>query len=236
MTTASDAQRMHQQAAGEYAVRLVKSGMVLGYGTGSTAGFALRKVAAELQSGGLRDVCGVASSDATAALARELGLPLTTLDEHPQLDLTLDGADEVDAALNLVKGGGGALLREKMLAQASKRLVILIDESKLSPALCRQRSLPVEVVSFGARAQQRFLESLGAEITLRRAAGGRPIQTDNGNLILDCRFRSPPDPGQLAAKLNARAGVVEHGLFLGLTTDLVCAGKAGISHQTAPGP
>src|SRR5262245_21624382 len=157
MASDADMRSAHQQAAAEHAVRWVQSGMVLGYGTGSTASFALRKLAAELRNGRLRDVSGVPSSEATAKLARELGLPLTTLDEHAVLDLTIDGADEVDPALNLIKGGGGALLREKMLAQASVRLVVVVDDSKLSRALGEKRALPVEVLAFGWRAQQRFL-------------------------------------------------------------------------------
>ncbi|HKU40939.1 MAG TPA: ribose 5-phosphate isomerase A [Polyangiales bacterium] len=234
MASDADARKMQQQAAAEHAVGEVQSGMRLGYGTGSTASFALRKLAAELRNGRLRDLSGVPSSEATAELARELGLPLTTLDEHPKLDLTIDGADEVDPALNLIKGGGGALLREKMLAQASVRLIVVVDESKLSTALGERFAVPVEVLSFGWRAQQRFLEGLGAEVSLRRTRDNRPFHTDNGNLILDCRFTPPFDLEQLATQLGSRAGVLEHGLFLGLATDLVCAGSGGITHKTVP--
>jgi ribose 5-phosphate isomerase A len=221
-----------QRAAAERAVQYVESGMVIGLGSGATASFAVRKLAENLRSGTVRDVCGVPSSESTAALARELDVPLTTLDAHAQLDLTIDGADEVDPALNLIKGAGGALLREKILAQASARLIIVVDESKLSPRLGLQRALPVEVVMFGWRSQQRYLESLGAEVALRSMPDGRPFQTDNGNLILDCSFGELPDAELIATRLRARAGVVEHGLFIGLATDLISGGPEGPRHAT----
>ena len=227
----SQARQLLQQTAAERAIEFVQSGMVIGLGSGSTASFALRKLAEDLRNAKLRDIRGVPSSEATTALARELGIPLTTLDEHPQLDVTVDGADEVDPDLNLLKGGGGALLREKMLAQASARLIIVVDETKTSRVLGLQRALPVEVVAFGWHAQLRFLERLGAEVVLRRGGDGRPFRSDNGNLILDCNFGPLPDPERLAAQLNARAGVVEHGLFIGLATDLICAGTQGLRHQ-----
>jgi ribose 5-phosphate isomerase A len=233
MQSDAQARQVLQQSAAERAIDHVEPGMVIGLGSGTTASFALRKLAEDLRSQKLRDVRGVPSSDTTAALARELGVPLTTLDEQPQLDLTVDGADEVDPDLNLIKGAGAALLREKMLAQASARLIIVVDESKLSRVLGLRRSLPVEVVAFGWRAQQRYLEGLGAEVALRRAADGRPWLTDNGNLILDCSFGPLQEPEQLATVLSARAGVVEHGLFIGLATDLICAGSQGLRHQTS---
>lgn len=223
-----------QRSAAERAVELVESGMVIGLGSGATASFAVRKLADELRNGKLRDVRGVPSSEPTAALARELGVPLTTLDEQPQLALTIDGADEVDPELNLIKGYGGALLREKMLAQASARLAIVVDESKLSARLGQQRGVPVEVVAFGWRAQQRYLEGLGAEVAVRRGADGQPFVTDNGNRILDCNFGLLRDLDQLAARLRGRAGVVEHGLFIGLATDLICAGKDGVRAGERP--
>jgi ribose 5-phosphate isomerase A len=232
MSSDEQARRELQRAAAERAIECVESGMVIGLGSGSTASFALRKLAEELASGRLRDVRGVPSSEPTAALARELDVPLATLDDHPQLDLTVDGADEVDPELNLIKGAGGALLREKMLAECSARLVIVVDESKRVRALGVQRALPVEVVAFGWRAQQHYIEGLGARAALRRTADGDPFRTDNGNLILDCSFGALPDPEQLAARLCARAGIVEHGLFLGLTTDLICAGPGGVRHET----
>lgn len=224
-----DTEGWKRQAA-EEAVKLVRSGMVLGLGHGTTAHYALLALAERLRSGALQEVVGIPCSRAVGEAARELGIPLATLEEHPELDLTIDGADEVDPQLNLIKGGGGALLREKIVAQASRREVIVADEGKLSPALGTRCALPVEVVPFGWRTQVRFLESLGAEVALRRVPGGDPFQTDHGNWILDCRFGPIPDPRALARDLDGRAGIVAHGLFLDLATDLVVAGAGGVRH------
>ena len=150
--------------------------------------------------------------------------------EHPVVDLTIDGADEVDPDLNLIKGGGGALLHEKIVAQASRREIIVVDQAKLSPALGTLWPVPVEVVPFGYRSQAAYLESLGAKITLRQSNDGAPFETDQGNLILDCRFGPIPDPARLAVRLNRRAGIVEHGLFLGLATGIIVAGEQGIRY------
>jgi ribose 5-phosphate isomerase A len=225
-----------KQKAGWYAVDFVKSGMVVGLGHGSTAIFAVRCTAQLLQEGRLQDVLSVPCSRHVEAEARRLGIPLTTLDEHPVVDLTIDGADEVDPDLNLIKGGGGALLREKIVAQASRREIIVVDESKLSPALGTHWPVPVEVIPFGWRAQAAYLESLGARgyspsaPTLRLDADDTPFKTDQGNLILDCNFGPIPDPSQLADRLNERAGIVEHGLFIGLATDVIVAGAEGVRH------
>jgi ribose 5-phosphate isomerase A len=224
-----DIVRLKQQAA-ERAVEFVESGRVVGLGHGSTAIFAVRRIAQLLHEGQLRDILGVPSSLQVEEEARRLGIPLTTLIEHPVVDLTIDGADEVDPHLDLIKGGGGALLHEKIVAQASHREIIVVDESKLSPALGTHRPVPVEVVPFGWRSQVAYLESLGAQVILRRNGRGNPWQTDQGNLILDCHFGPIPDPAQLAIRLNARAGIVEHGLFLGLATDVIVAGSQGIRH------
>ena len=142
----------------------------------------------------------------------------------------IDGADEVDPHLNLIKGGGGALLREKIVAQASWREIIVVDESKLSPALGTRWPVPVEVVPLGWRSQGAYLESLEAQPVLRRNSDGSPFKTDQGNLILDCRFDPIYQPAQLAARLSERAGIVEHGLFLGLATDVIVASDQGIRH------
>jgi ribose 5-phosphate isomerase A len=204
--------------------------MVLGLGHGSTAVFAVRCIAQLLREGRLRDVLGVPCSRQVEAEARKLGIPLTTLDQHPTVDLTIDGADEVDPDLNLIKGGGGALLREKIVAQASRREIIVVDESKLSPALGTHWPVPVEVIPFGWCVQSAYLESLGARPTLRLREDGTPFKTDQGNLILDCHFGPISDPVHLAARLNERAGIVEHGLFLGLATDVIVASGQEIRH------
>jgi len=219
-----------KRRAAEAAVDLVQPGMVLGLGYGSTAAFATRRIGALLAAGRLRAIVGVPCAEGTAVLAHQLGIPLTTLDGVAEIDLTIDGADEVDPQLNLIKGGGGALLREKMVAQASRRLAIIVDEGKLVPALGTRWALPVEVVEFGAGATARWVAGLGAEVALRRSAGGAPFRTDQGNLILDCRFGPMPDPARVAAALAGRAGVVEHGLFLGLASDLFVAGPGGVRH------
>jgi ribose 5-phosphate isomerase A len=222
-------QELKKQAA-ERAVEFVKSGMVVGLGHGSTAIFAVQHIAQLLQSDRLRNILGVACSLQVEDEARQLGIPLTTLDEHPVIDVTIDGADEVDPNLDLIKGGGGALLREKMVAQASHREIIVVDESKLSPALGTRWPVPVEVVPFGWRSQVLFLESMGARVRVRQVGDGKRFMTDQGNLILDCNFGALSEPAQVAATLRGRAGIVEHGLFLGLATDVFVANARGVRH------
>jgi len=229
----AEAARYKQQAA-ERAVDLVSSGMVVGLGTGSTSVFAIRRLGERLWSGELRDVVGVPTSLAVEREARECGIPTRELDAGLAVDITIDGADEVDPALDLIKGHGGALLREKMVAQASRREVIVADHSKVSPCLGTRSALPVEVVPFGWRAQVAFLETLGARVEVRTGPDGGPLPTDQGNLILFAAFGPIESPAQLADRLTARAGIVAHGLFLGLTTDLIVAGPAGIEHRTRP--
>lgn len=224
-----DISQLKQQDAW-YAVDFVKSGMVVGLGHGSTAIFAVRCIGQLLRTGQLQSVLGVPCSLQVEEEAQRLGIPLTTLDEHPVVDLTIDGADEVDSHLNLIKGGGGALLREKIVAQASRREIIVVDESKLSPALGTHWPVPVEVTPFGWRSQSDYLESLGAEPVLRLNSDGSPFKTDQGNLILDCHFGPISDPTQLAAQMNERAGIVEHGLFLGLATDVIVGSDEGVRH------
>jgi ribose 5-phosphate isomerase A len=214
--------------AAERAVEYVESGMVVGLGEGSTAAFAVRRIAQLLDEGKLRDILGVPCSCKVEARARGLGIPLTTLEEHAVIDLTIDGADELDPDLNMIKGGGGALLREKIVAQASRREVIAVDESKLSPALGTHWPVPVEVARFGWQTQVSYIEALGAKPLLRLASDGTPFETDQGNLILDCDFGPIADPAQLASRLDERAGIVEHGLFLGLATEVIVAGAGGI--------
>lgn len=224
-----DTADLKQQAAW-HAVQFVEVGMVVGLGHGSTAIHAVRRIAQMLQDRALTDILGVPCSAQIEEEARRLGIPLTTLEKHPVVDLTIDGADEVDPNLDLIKGGGGALLREKIVAQASQREIIVVDESKLSRALGTRWPVPVEVAPFGWGSQIAYLESLGATVALREEADATPFITDQGNMILDCNFGPISAPSRLAAKLNERAGIVEHGLFVGLATDVIVASADGISH------
>jgi ribose 5-phosphate isomerase A len=233
MPAPEDALRWKQQA-GEAAVDDLASGMVVGLGTGSTSVWAARRLAERLRQRTLTDILAVPTSRETEQEARRLEIPLTTLETHPRVDVVIDGADEVDPDLNLIKGGGGALLREKIVAQAGRRLIVVVDASKLSPRLGERWALPVEVIPFGWRTQQSFLEKLGAMVDLRRDKSGIPFKTDQGNYILDCHFGPIPAASMLAQKLENRAGIVEHGLFLQMTTDLIVAGQNGIKRHTAP--
>jgi len=219
--------------AGEYAVRFVESGMVVGLGTGSTAIHAVRRIGRLMREGVLRSIVGFATSTATLREAEALGIPLLSDDLPCTLDVTIDGADEVDPALNVIKGGGGALLREKIVAQASRRLILVVDESKLSPQLGVTWPVPLEVMRYGFTSQVRFLENLGGSVHLRMRADGTPYVTDNGNWIVDCRFGPIDDLPGLARALERRAGIVEHGLFLGMATDLVVAGARGVRYTAA---
>ena len=179
----------------------------------------------------LRDVVGVPTSEDTARRCRALGIPLGTLDDHPALALAIDGADEVGPRLDLIKGLGGALLREKLVARATRRFVVIADESKRVRRLGTRAPVPVEVVPFGWTTQLPFFATLGAEAVLRRTADGAPLLTDGGHHIVDCRFpRGIADPRRLARALDARVGVVEHGLFLGLAREAFIAGARGVRH------
>jgi ribose 5-phosphate isomerase A len=225
-------QDQFKKRAAEKAVEFVESGMVLGLGHGSTVQFALEALARRLQSGEIKDIVGVPCSKKTEDEAQRLDIPLTDLSEHKQLDLTLDGADEVDRKLNLIKGGGAALLREKIVAQASRREIIMVDESKLSEKLGTKHSLPVEIVQFGWERQVEYVDSLGGKATLRKS-GDEPVLSDQLNFILDCDFGPIKDLEKLARSLESRSGIVEHGLFLGLATDVIVAGPAAIHHLTS---
>ena len=218
-----------KQQAGEQAASLVETGMMLGLGTGSTAIFAIRRIAARIRTGALSDIVAIATSRASETVARGLGIPMLTDDIPREIDLTIDGADEVDPAMNLIKGGGGALLREKIVAQASRRRIIVVDDSKLSLRLGTNWALPVEVLEFGWRAQARFLDSIGAAVA-PRMHGSDWFRTDQGNFILDCRFGPIDDAATLAALLGARAGIIEHGLFIGIADEMIVAGAHGLRH------
>jgi ribose 5-phosphate isomerase A len=220
-----------KRAAAERAAELVTDGMRLGLGTGSTAAFFVAAIGARVLKG-LR-VAGVPTSEATREQAQREGISLTTLDETPELDLTVDGADEIDDDLRLIKGGGGALLREKIVASVSRRMIVVVDGSKHVAKLGRF-PLPIEVVPFGLTAVEqaiaRLLDSLGAsgDLALRRAADGAPYVTDGGHFILDAHLGRIEKPNVLASTLNNIPGVVEHGLFIGLATGAIFATGEGL--------
>jgi ribose 5-phosphate isomerase A len=216
--------------AARAALAYVESGMRLGIGTGSTAEEFVRLLAEKVAAG--MAVTGVPTSERTAALCVQLGVPLATLDEMPELDLTIDGADEVDAKLTLIKGGGGALLREKIVAAASARVIVIADRSKLVETLGRF-PLPIEVNRFGLKATEIAIGRAGAKLGLDgaltlRMTNGEPFVTDGGHLILDASFGRIPDTRALSEALHAIPGVVEHGLFLELATAVILAGAHGI--------
>ena len=220
-----------KKQAAERAVQFVESGMVLGLGHGSTAAHAVEAIAAALREGALRDLVAVPCSLEVQRHARDLGIPLATLDSVSAIDLTIDGADEVDPQMHLIKGGGGALLREKVVASVSRREIIVVDGGKLSSALGTRFALPIEVVPFAVAPISRRLQQLGARV--ERRGGEDPFVTDQGNAILDARFEPIDDPAQLAERLTAIPGLVEHGLFVGLATDLVVADEHGVRHFRA---
>ncbi len=221
----SDAVAEAKRAAALKAVALVRSGMALGLGTGSTARFAVEEIGRRLREGELAEIVGVPTSVATREQATILGIPLTTLEDHPLLDLTIDGADEVDPKGNLIKGHGDALLWEKIVASASKKLVIVVDRAKLVKRLGATRALPVEVVRFGWKTHEPAIRALGATPTLKRTATGEPVQTDEGHYIIHCAFPGGiADPEAVEQALKRRPGVVETGLFLGFHPEVVVGG------------
>jgi ribose 5-phosphate isomerase A len=230
---------LKREAAREALTR-VTSGMRLGLGTGSTVAHFLDLLAEALHGGDLGGVVGVPTSHRTADHARRLGIPLVELDGAP-LDLAVDGADEVDPDLDLVKGMGGALLREKMVAQAARQFVVIVDAAKEVERLGQRSPVPVEVVPFGWKSHLPVLRGLGAdEVVFRCDDDGRPVYTDNGNIVLDCHFRDAiSDAFEMEAVLRERAGVVETGLFLGLAGEVLVAGEDGVRtrrrHRTGTG-
>jgi ribose 5-phosphate isomerase A len=213
-----------KRAAGYHAVSLVSDGMSIGLGSGSTARYATLCIADKLRRRLLRDIVAVPTSEETAALARDRGIPLTTLEERGQLDITIDGADEVDPQLNAIKGLGGCLLREKIVAFASKRLVIVVDDSKLVSKLGSHSPVPVEVIRFGWRNTERALQHTGARTALRLKADA-PFLTDEDNYIVDCWYDGIDSPEELASLLNSIPGVVENGLFVGMAHTVVVASR-----------
>jgi ribose 5-phosphate isomerase A len=236
-----------KQLAAARAVEWVQSGMVLGLGTGSTTRYAIELIGERLRDGRLRDITGVPTSRGTVEIARQAAVPLTTLQEHPVLDLTIDGADEVrysaplrrvEPDLVLIKGQGGALLHEKIVARASRQEIIIVDETKLVQVLGTKAPLAVEVIPFGWGTYSDALVRLGCEPVLRLRAseeGETPYITDEGNYIVDCRFPRIEDPVTLERELNLIPGVVDNGLFIGLVTLVVVASPSGI-RELRPSP
>lgn len=230
MTLPMNADELKRQAAAR-ALEDVQDGMRLGLGTGSTAKHFVELLGERVRDG-LR-VVGVPTSEATRVLAQRCDIPLTTLDAIERLDLTVDGADEIDARLDVIKGGGGALLREKIVAAASDRMTVIADESKLVERLGRF-PLPIEVIAFGMSATRRAIaeafskNGLSGALELRKAAGGLVFVTDSGHCILDAHLGCIPDAPALARHLAAIPGVVEHGLFIGLVRTAILAGAAGL--------
>ena len=215
----------YKRAAAAAALEFVRPGMRIGLGSGSTARVFVELLSERVRSG--LAVVGVPTSEATRRDAERLGVPLTTLDETPELDLTIDGADEIAPDLNLIKGGGGALLREKIVAAASDRMIVIVDRSKLVDRLGTHVPLPVEIVSFGWQTVAERLSAIGAVPTLRRV-GEEPFVTDSGNYIADCAFPAIADPAALQAQLATTTGVVECGLFIGLARAVVIGGRSGV--------
>ena len=207
------ANEQEKELAGRAAAQLVRDGDIVGLGTGSTAYYAVVAIGERVKAG--LKVLGIPTSDATANLALTLGIPLTTLEENPVLDIDIDGADEVDPQLRLIKGGGGALLREKIIASASKKFAVVADSSKVVRALGKF-PLPVEIIDFARPVLEKKIAALGAVTRLRLKSDGTPFITDEGHHILDCTFGKISDPPALARALSELPGVVEHGLFIGL--------------------
>jgi ribose 5-phosphate isomerase A len=215
-----------KKLAAEKAVELIKEGMIVGLGTGSTVNYTLKRLG-EFVKNGLK-IQGIATSVKTKRIAQKEGIPITSLDENPEIDITIDGADEVDSSLNLIKGGGGALTREKIIAFNSKKVVIIVDDSKVVKALGIDFPLPVEVIKFGWTSTKKSLESFDCEVTRREIIQGEPFITDNGNYILDCDFEYIHNPEQLEKDIKNIPGVVENGLFINLAHQVIVGGKQGI--------
>jgi ribose 5-phosphate isomerase A len=214
-----------KKLAGEKAVEYVEDGMIVGLGTGSTVEYSLKKLG-ELVKGGLK-IKGIPSSLRTKKSANEYGIPLVDLDEYTDIDVTIDGADEVDSFLNLIKGGGGALTREKIIAFHSKKEIIVVDETKIVKRLGIDNPIPVEVTKYGWGATKKTLEDLGCTTELRTITGEAYI-TDNSNYIIDCDFGKIDEPELLEKEINSIPGVVENGLFIDLVDEVIVGSKQGI--------
>lgn len=217
-----------KKIAAEKAIEEIKDGMIVGLGTGSTVYYTLLKLG-KMVSEGL-NIIGIPTSEGTEKIAIEQCIPLSTLAVNPSIELTIDGADEVDPHLNLIKGGGAALVREKIIANASKRILIVVDESKVSEVLGTSFALPVEIVQFGWEATQRVVNEVCGKSELR---GGieNPVVTDNGNYILDCHFDGITDPERVELQLNNIPGVVENGIFVDRADKIIIGSQSGIKYM-----
>lgn len=217
-----------KKIAAEKATEEIQDGMVVGLGTGSTVYYALLKLGAMVRNG--LDIIGIPTSKGTEKIATEQGIRLSTLAEHATIELTIDGADEVDPNLNLIKGGGAALVREKIIANASERLLIVVDESKVSQVIGTNFALPVEIIQFGWEATQRMVDQICSKSDLR---GGiqEPLMTDNGNYILDCKFNGIPEPEKMELLLNNIPGVVENGIFAKRADKVIVGTTEGIKYM-----
>jgi len=228
----SESENQLKMAAAESAVALVTDGMIVGLGSGSTAAFAVSYLGRRVKQG-LR-IQGIPTSERTAAHARSLGISISSLAEHPDVDITIDGADEVEeGSLNLIKGHGGALLREKIVANASKKLIIIAHDRKVVNRLAISAPVPVEVVAFGWEVTAGHLSKLGAKPSLRLDPDGQPFHSDSGNYILDCTFERRVPAARLARQLDHVVGLVEHGFFIGLTSEVHVAGPTGVRILTS---
>ncbi len=220
-----------KKEAAVFAVNFIMPGMTVGLGTGSTAVFAVDEIARRINEGLLTDLCCVPSSEETKINALSKNIKVYGFDTINQIDINIDGADEVDSEGNLIKGGGGALLREKILAQNSKRNIVIVDETKLSERLGEKWHLPVEVLPFCWQVEAAYLETLGAVVKLRLDEEGKPLITDQNNFILDCNFGIISDPRELSRLLEHRAGIIENGLFINTTHDIVTGMSEGVDHK-----
>jgi ribose 5-phosphate isomerase A len=221
-------QNQCKKEAAQAAAQLVQNGMIVGLGTGTTAAYLVTELGRRIAEEGLR-FTGIPTSERTAEQARSLGIPLITLAEQSEIDLTIDGADEVQlGTLALIKGHGGALLREKIVAAASKQMAVVVDETKLVKRLGVTLAVPVEVVPFGWEATERKLRAMGAGTELRPGVDGKPYVTDGGHYILDCAFGPIANPAKVARELDETVGVVEHGLFLGFARQVFVGGPEGV--------
>ncbi len=232
MTQSQQAQDQQKEAAAKESLRFIRDGQIVGLGTGSTATLAVKLIGERVKAG--LKIKGIPTSARTEELAKQLGIPLVTLDEYQQIDVTIDGADEINPQLQLIKGGGGAMLREKIIASATKQMVVVGDATKQVPILGKF-PLPVEVVSFAQALISKKISALGAKVRLRQNMDGSPYKTDEGHHILDCTFGQIPDPAALANVLDGMPGIMGHGLFINMASVALIATDSGVKELRRSG-